>query len=285
MLRGKSQYINPAQAPEAGYNAPASQISILAGAQGINLSIAAGLSSACEALRLGTDEVRAGRTRAVVVGGVDVLSIVFADVQARRSSNASGTSFQQRRAGLRLSEAAACLLIERPSDAKRRGASIAALVKACDVRFCPTCVTGMIDDVEALLRDCVTAAGLQPSRIDAIFASANGDPETDLVEAEAIHRVFGSDTPVCGVKGAIGECLGASGAVLLVAAVLSLRKKTIPPTVGPIGRDPRLPQLNVSGSRLDRDLKNVVIVLVDAQGFAGCVVLSDTAGALDGGVS
>jgi 3-oxoacyl-(acyl-carrier-protein) synthase len=285
ILRGKPQHINPAQAPESGYNAPASQISILARAQGLNLSVAAGLCSACEAVRLGMDELDAGRGKAMVVGGVDVLSIGLARVQARQSAKAGGTSFERFRGGAPLSEAAACILIERPQDAADRGATIMALVKASDVRFCPTRGVGMIDHVEGVLRDSIKAAGLEPEQIDAVFASANGDRKTDLVEANALYRIFGSVTPVCAVKGATGECLGASGAVLIVAALLALRKNVVPPTLGFVEQDLDSPPLNIARTSSDRDLQHILIVSQDAEGFAGCVVLAGGAGAMSGGVS
>jgi len=74
-----------------------------------------------------------------------------------------------------------------------------------------------------------------------VMAAANGSPEMDRLEAEAIAEVFGPrSVPVASVKGAIGES-GAAGSAALVSGLLSLGEGFLVSTVGLRAPDPSCP--------------------------------------------
>jgi 3-oxoacyl-(acyl-carrier-protein) synthase len=74
--------------------------------------------------------------------------------------------------------------------------------------------------------------------VAAVMATANGSPQLDRLEADAIHEVFGGRAvPVASIKGAIGES-GAAGAASLVAGLLSLSKGVVTLTTGLRDIDP-----------------------------------------------
>ncbi|MFT4038029.1 MAG: beta-ketoacyl-[acyl-carrier-protein] synthase II, partial [Thermomicrobiales bacterium] len=55
-----------------------------------------------------------------------------------------------------------------------------------------------------------------------------------LAESVAIHLVYGDrapSIPVTSVKGALGHCMGASGALETIAAVRAIADQVIPPTL------------------------------------------------------
>ncbi len=81
---------------------------------------------------------------------------------------------------------------------------------------------------------------LGPDDIAAVVGTANGSPELDRLEADAIVETFGGrPIPVASVKGAIGES-GAAGAAGLVAGLLSIAGGAVVPTVGFEQADPAL---------------------------------------------
>ena len=89
--------------------------------------------------------------------------------------------------------------------------------------------TGAARAVRAALDD----AGVAPEEVDHINAHAASTPAGDLSEAEAIRLVYGQHAatiPVTSIKGALGHCMGASGALETVAAVLTIADQVIPPT-------------------------------------------------------
>ncbi len=74
-------------------------------------------------------------------------------------------------------------------------------------------------------------AGLTPGDVAHINAHGTSTPLNDAAEAEAMHKVFGDDTPpVMSVKGVTGHLVGAAGATEAVASILAIRSGIVPPT-------------------------------------------------------
>jgi minimal PKS chain-length factor (CLF/KS beta) len=74
------------------------------------------------------------------------------------------------------------------------------------------------------------------AEVDVVFADANGNPELDRVEAEAITNVFGGRRVAVTAPKTMTGRLYAGGAALDVAtALLSIRDGVIPPTIN-VGR-------------------------------------------------
>ncbi len=88
---------------------------------------------------------------------------------------------------------------------------------------------GMEDAIKTALLN----AALSPADIDMISAHAPSDPHMDVVEVNAIKRIFGDHSykiPVTSIKGITGNALGAGCAHQFIAAVLSLKNSFVTPT-------------------------------------------------------
>jgi 3-oxoacyl-(acyl-carrier-protein) synthase len=84
------------------------------------------------------------------------------------------------------------------------------------------------------MRAALDDAGLAPADVDHINAHAASTPAGDLAESTAIRLVYGdraASIPVTSMKGALGHCMGASGALETIAAVRTISDQTIPPTL------------------------------------------------------
>lgn len=118
-------------------------------------------------------------------------------------------------------------------------------------------------------------AGLRPADVECINACGPGHREIDAAETVALQGVFGDRLgviPAYSIKGAIGNPLGAAGAIQVGCAALGLRDGVIPPTVNWQFPDPDC-ALNLSGNV--RYIKHSVTA-VDAHGMAGtnaCLVI------------
>jgi 3-oxoacyl-(acyl-carrier-protein) synthase len=75
-------------------------------------------------------------------------------------------------------------------------------------------------------------AHIEPTQVDHVNAHGTGTPLGDRAEALAISRVLGSDTCVSSVKGSIGHCIAAAGALEAVISVASLERGFLPGTLG-----------------------------------------------------
>src|SRR4029078_10623627 len=77
--------------------------------------------------------------------------------------------------------------------------------------------------------------------IDYINAHGTSTPLGDVAETKAIKNVFGARAgkfPVSSTKSATGHLLGASGGIELVATVMAIINRTVPPTINLDNPDP-----------------------------------------------
>lgn len=143
--------------------------------------------------------------------------------------------FDKDRDGMVFGEGGALLLVETEAHAKARGAPILARLMGaaitsdgCDV-VKPDPTGERAGDAIARAVD---LAGLTPGDIDLINAHAAGTTFGDVAEARAIRRALGAHYPaVYAPKAALGNSLGAAGAVEAVLTVQALRDQIVPPTL------------------------------------------------------
>jgi 3-oxoacyl-[acyl-carrier-protein] synthase II len=151
--------------------------------------------------------------------------------------------YDRRRDGTVLSEGACVLILEELRSARERGARIYAEVLGMGHASDPG-----VDPPRALasaVDHALGEAGLEPTRLQAIFSSANGSPELDRWESRALTDALGEQArraattcPWC------SETLGAGGLFGTAVAAWALANGWIPPTAHYADPDPEC-QLNV----------------------------------------
>ena len=82
------------------------------------------------------------------------------------------------------------------------------------------------------MRNALRDADLATKDIGYINAHGTGTPLGDIAESAAIARVFGDGTPVSSIKGALGHCIAAAGAIEAVVCIAALNEQFLPGTVG-----------------------------------------------------
>jgi 3-oxoacyl-(acyl-carrier-protein) synthase len=169
-----------------------------------------------------------------------------------------------------ISEGAAILVLE-PEESPRPGyALVEGYAYATDPAAMP------VDGLREAIRLALANAGVRPGQVDCISAWGPGHKLVDRAEAQVLQAVFGArlrEIPASSIKGAIGNPLGAGGAIQVVAAALGLRDGVIPPTVNWQFPDPDCP-LNLSAAAR---LVAHRLTLVNSHGLSGtnaCLVLS-----------
>jgi 3-oxoacyl-[acyl-carrier-protein] synthase II len=224
-------------------NAASSQVSIRFNIQGFNTTIATGYSSSIDALNYAIDFIKLGRVKAVLVGGVESLSLAnfigfynlgfFAGIKGDELS----CPFDKRRNGIILSEGAAIILIEDEEHAKQRNANIYAEVNGVGNYF-NAFRAGKYDSAGGGLKESIKEAmrnsDLGVEDIDYISASANSVSEQDKIETKIIKGMFGRyayNIPVSAIKSMTGEPFSAGGLFQIAASIGSMYKGFIPPTI------------------------------------------------------
>jgi 3-oxoacyl-[acyl-carrier-protein] synthase II len=224
-------------------NAAASNVALRHGLRGPFANYSTACSSSAMALGEAMRTIVAGRADAIVAGGSEALLApgVLAAWQALRTlapldaadPAASCKPFDRRRAGLVLGEGAAAFVLEEESRARARGARIHCLLtgygNSCDAAHMSRPDR---DGQVRAMKQALAEAGLAPQDIGYINAHGTATAVGDVVEAQAIHELFGPaarDVRVSSTKSLHGHLLGGAGALEFAAALLAFRG-IVPPT-------------------------------------------------------
>ena len=234
--------ISPFFIPSSLVNMLGGFISIEHGIKGPNLSSV----TACAA---GTHAI-AEATKTIMLGGADRMLVVgaesaicgagiggFAAMKALSTNNdnpqEASRPFDADRNGFVMGEGAAALVLEEYDMAVARGAKIYAEVigfgESGDANHITTPV---VDGPLRAMRAAMRMAG--DVKVDYINAHGTSTPANDKNETAAIKELFGGAQncpPVSSIKGQIGHCLGAAGAIEAVVSLMAMRDGKIPPTI------------------------------------------------------
>ena len=199
------QAANPAIFPQTVWNGASSQVAIRFGLRGANLTVSTGLNSGVEALLAAVRLIRRNRARVVLAGGFEEITPFFRVLFPQDDGGA----------GVRLSEGAAVLVLERQSAAAARGASQLAVIREGKSAFAQ--IPGSVGDrLGGLVGEVLRAGGCgAPARAWCLGPGATA--------AAGCAAALDLDAAVgCGggLSGALAAALAAAGAVSpeLVAA-------------------------------------------------------------------
>ncbi len=257
----------------------------------ISLSCASGNAAIAHAL----DLIRSGRAEAALACGYDSIQRAsWAGLSALRvmalpsdGAPAAVRPFDRDRAGTIFSEGAGCLLLESARSARERGARVLAEVAGAAANNNAYHMTHADEEglgTAAAIRMALDDAGINADQVDHINAHGTATKLNDAVEARAFHAVFGERAkriPVVSLKGALGHAMGAASALEAVAAVMTLRKGSIPPTVGHQRLDPDCRLDVVHGAPREAAVETILNNAAGIGGANAAVVLRKPAGPAD----
>jgi 3-oxoacyl-[acyl-carrier-protein] synthase-1 len=221
---------------------------------------------ALEALRTGEAD------RAVAVGHETPIEPQMVLYYQRMGLIASDSlyPFDKRHDGSLFGEGAGALVLETEASASSRNASVIGEVLGGGYACEALGLTDIRDDGDGLaraIRQALDDAGIATADVGMIVAHANGTPQSDRSEAEALRTVFGgSIPPVTGFKWAIGHTIAAAGIIEAVIALAALARNEVPGIANLVEIDPACAGLPVS-SAAQKPTSDVALLL--CRGFAG----------------
>lgn len=243
--------LTPLTIPISMNTGPSANVSIRHGFQGPLLNVDAACATAAHSIGYAFNLIRMGVLQVAVAGGADcpfAAGVVTASWTMRALSGRNDDPahacrpFSADRDGLVLGEGAGVLVLEAESHARARGAEILAEVKGFGASSDSYHLTQpSVDGPLRAMRNALEYAQLKPEEIDYINAHGTGTQWNDKNETAAVKQAFGEHaykTPIVGIKGAIGHSIGASGALEMIACVLSIRDQVVPPTINYSHPDP-----------------------------------------------
>jgi len=269
--------ISPFFIPSSLVNMLGGFISIEHGLKGPNLSSV----TACAA---GTHAI-AEATKTIMLGGADKMLVIgaesaicgagiggFASMKALSTNNddpqGASRPFDKDRNGFIMGEGAGALVLEDYESAKARGARIYAEVigfgESGDANHITTPV---MDGPLRAIKSALKMAG--DIKVDYINAHGTSTPANDKNETAAIKEAFGGKEncpPVSSIKGQIGHCLGAAGAIEAVVSIMAMRDGKLPPTINYTTPDENCDLDYIPNEARDAELN---VVMSNSFGFGG----------------
>lgn len=229
---------DPFAIPKIMPSAAASQVGMALGIKGPSFALSSACSSSTQAIGLSLQLIRAGIVDRVVVGGSEAL-ITPATMRCwemmRVLTPSSCKPFDTHRNGMVIGEGAAILVIESEESLTKRGArSIGRLLGYGTTSDAGDLVKPDAGGAEEAMRIALADAGLTPSDVGYINAHGTGTVLNDRSEAKAINAVFGpmsGGIAVSSTKPFHGHCLGAAGAIELIAALAAINDGFAPATL------------------------------------------------------
>lgn len=268
-------------------NAAAGQTAIWHNLRGINSTLACGSTSGLAALGYAADLIRTGQQTAILAGGTDEFCFeTFRGFDQAgllyELNHGSGcpVPFDARRTGFALGEAAALLMLEERESAVVRGAHILGEIRGYGSAYNPHRQRNAsgTDAINRAIHAALKDAGMVPSAIDCISASANGSIPADRDEAFSINALCnGSHVTVTAIKATFGETLGASGGLQAIDLLETMRTGILPgiPNLERLG--PELPSLNVCRDQRSIRVRCGLINAVGLDGYASALLISAAA--------
>jgi 3-oxoacyl-[acyl-carrier-protein] synthase II len=262
------------------------------GITGPSLTAAAACASANYGLGLARRWVASGMVDACLVGASDrsvtPISLAgFGNLGALTSRNATPETasrpFDRGRDGFVMGEGGALFVLERASQARRRGARVYAELAGVGassdahhmVTPCPD-PTQLIRAVRAALAE----ARVAPAAVDYINAHATSTPLGDIAESRGLRTVLGDAVrrvAVSSTKSMTGHLISAAAAFEAFACVTALERQAVPPTINLDDPDPECDLCHVAHEAQPRPVR---VVVSNSFGFGGsnsCVVLRKVA--------
>ncbi|MBX3394128.1 MAG: type I polyketide synthase [Phycisphaerae bacterium] len=203
----------------------------------------AACASSLYSIKLACDELRSGRTDAMLAGGVsrpDCLYTQMGFTQLRALSRSGRCCpFDERADGLVVGEGAGIVLLKRLDDAVRAGDQILGVIRGI----------GLSNDIGGSLiapdgegqlramREAYRAAGWQPDEVDLIECHGTGTPTGDAVELSSLCELWsGLAGPpgrcaIGSVKSMIGHLLTGAGAAGIIKTLLAMNEGVLPPSI------------------------------------------------------
>lgn len=288
LLNHGPRRISPFYVPSNIINMISGHLSIRCGFKGPNFAIVTACATGTHNIGSAARLIAHGEVEVMVAGGAEMSSTPtgmagFANARALSFRNeapeAASRPWDQDRDGFVLSDGAGVVVLEELEHARGRRARIYAELAGYGMNGDAWHITAPSEDGEGAARCMMKAlndAGVNPEQVDYVNAHGTSTPAGDVIESDALKRVFGDHArhlPVSSTKSMVGHMLGAAGSVEAIYCVLALRDQVAPPTINLDNPDPACDLDYIPHEA--RDLK-IDCVLSNSFGFGGtngCVVL------------
>lgn len=228
-------------------------VSLFFGLQGRIIPTSVACASGSLAIGYAYENIKSGAQDIMIAGGAEELcpsmAAVFDTLYATSTKNTTPEltprPFDKDRDGLVIGEGATTLIVEEYEHAIKRGAPIYAEIVGFGTNTDGKHITQpTAETIKKALNLALTSAGLQASDIAVINGHGTSTEFGDIVESQATHAIFGSETPYHTLKGHFAHTLGACGSLEAWLGIEMMREGWLCPIANLAEVDERCAPLN-----------------------------------------
>jgi len=198
-------------------------------------------TTSSQSIGFGYESIKYGMQDAMICGGADEYdtttvavfdNLLACSTEFNDTPHLTPRPFDVRRDGLVVGEGAGAVVLEEYELAKRRGADILAEVIgfSCNNNG-GDLILPNADGVTQTIRLGLQDAKISPDEVDFVSAHATATKVGDIIEAQAIHRVYGDLPYVTGLKGYMGHTMASCGVIETIITLYMMEHGIIAPTL------------------------------------------------------
>ncbi|MFC1814832.1 beta-ketoacyl synthase N-terminal-like domain-containing protein [Thermodesulfobacteriota bacterium] len=253
------------------------------GITGRVISSSTACTTSSQSIGFGYEMVKYGIQDAMLCGGADeydTTTVAVFDNLLACSTDFNDTPhltprpFDERRDGLVVGEGAGAVLLEEYEFARKRGAVILAeLIGFSCNNNGGDLILPSLDGITATIRLGLKDAGISPDAVDFISAHATATKMGDVIEAQAIAKVYGDLPVVSGLKSYMGHTMGSCGAIETILTMYMMEAGFIAPTLNLDKVDKRCAMLKHAVNLLGTDIRIAAIQNFAFGGVNTCLMI------------
>jgi 3-oxoacyl-[acyl-carrier-protein] synthase II len=253
------------------------------GITGRVISSSTACTTSSQSIGFGYEMVKYGMQDAMICGGADEYdtttvavfdNLLACSTEFNDTPEKTPRPFEVSRDGLVVGEGAGAVLLEEYDTAKKRGANILAEVIgfSCNNNG-GDLILPNAKGITETIRLGLQSAKIAPSDMDLISAHATGTKMGDVIEAQAIHRIYGESALVTALKSYMGHTMGTCGVIETMLVLYMMEQGVVAPTLNLDVIDKRCAMIRHAKELVDADLRIAAVQNFAFGGVNTCLVL------------